>query len=84
MATFKPSKDFDKIIQDLGKKAIQEVKRKDQPVLDRLHREYAGKPVEVVKPAMARALKAAGWTLSDRELTDYAEIISRGDRIVLR
>lgn len=69
--------------KDLGKMAIDAVKERDQPVLDRLHREYGGRPVSEVRPAVARALGAAGWELSNEELDDYAKLISEGNRIVL-
>ncbi|MFI7158903.1 hypothetical protein [Micromonospora chalcea] len=69
--------------KDLERMAVEAVKEKDQPVLDRLHREYSGRPVSEVKPAVAKALGDAGWTLSNEELDDYATLISEGTRIVL-
>jgi hypothetical protein len=68
---------------DLEKMALDTVKEKDQPVLDRLHREYRGRPLSEVRPAVAQALRAAGWTVSDADLDDYAKVISEGTRIVL-
>ena len=50
--------------------SLDPVKEKDQPVPDRLHREYSGRPVSEVRPAVAQALRAAGWTLSDEDLDD--------------
>jgi hypothetical protein len=68
---------------DLEKMALDAVKEQDQPVFDRLYRDYSGRSVSEVRPAVAAALCANGWTLSDEELGDYATLISRGTRIVL-
>lgn len=70
--------------KDLERMAVEAVKEKDQPMLDRLHREYSGRPMSEVKPAVAKALREAGWTLSNDELEDYARLISEGTRIVLK
>lgn len=60
---------------------LKEMTRDLQRVVDRVHRQYAGKPVATVKPALKRALASAKVTLSDKELTGYAQAISDGTRI---
>lgn len=56
-----------------------------QPVLDDVRAEYTGRPVEEVKAALASRWAATneGAAISDPELTDWAEELSAGRRIVL-
>ena len=80
------SSNFDpkKIADQVTKEALEEVKRKNQPVLDSVFRQCQGKSVEEVEPVLGAALRNADWTLSSKELRDYAKAISDGHRIVLR
>jgi hypothetical protein len=56
---------------------------KVQVVLDEVYEAHTGKPVDEVKPALADAWASVGegWTLTDPNLTAYAEAISEGRRI---
>ncbi|MBK5223870.1 MAG: hypothetical protein JJE52_13565 [Acidimicrobiia bacterium] len=76
--------EFDeRAIRKLAQKAVDEAGREFQQEMDRLHRSYGGQPVAVVKPAVRAALRRIDVTASDEEITDYAEVIARGDRIVV-
>jgi hypothetical protein len=65
-------------------KAVTAKMEETQALLDRLHRDYSGKPVSEVKPALVRAWKKDGGNISDAEATDWATLISDGTRIVLK
>jgi hypothetical protein len=56
-----------------------------QPTLDWIHEQYAGRPVEEIKPVLAREWTACtgGGPIADPDLTRYASVISGGRRIVL-
>jgi hypothetical protein len=51
---------------------------------DRVLASHGGKPVAVVKPVLSREMKRAGITLSEPELTEYAQQISDGGRVVIQ
>lgn len=55
-----------------------------QRLLDRVGREAAGKPIADVKVKLASAARHEGWTLTDPELTNFAEALSAGTRITVR
>lgn len=61
------------------KSALTDIAKDYQRAVDRVHRQYQGKPVSVVKPALKRAL--SGANLNDKQLTEYAKVISDGGRI---
>ena len=70
---------FDKMV----KEAVKEAAKETQKILDRLLRDYTGKPVPVVKAALKRAWPRDG-RISDTEATEWATLISQGQRIVLQ
>ena len=80
-ARFEWNPDFEDQIQRAAVAAVQE---RFQPIMDQLHEQYAGRPVEEVRGSLSDAWHAAGGKISDPELTTYAEAISAGHRIVLR
>jgi hypothetical protein len=72
---------LEKVARDAARKAV----RQAQPHLDRLHRDHAGKPVSEVEPHVRALFRRLDWKPDHpREITDYAETIARGDRIVLQ
>jgi hypothetical protein len=48
---------------------------------DRLRQQYGGQPVEVIKPAVKRVFEKDGGNISEPELTEYAQMISKGTKI---
>lgn len=70
---------------ELGRLAFEAVQRQLQPALDRVHEQYAGRPVDEIKPVLAQewAANTEGGSITDPELTQYATVISEGHRIVL-
>jgi hypothetical protein len=72
--------------RQVGRMAIEAVRRRLQPILDQLHQQYAGCSVDEIKPVLAREWTACtgGGPISDPDLTRYASVISTGRRIVLR
>ncbi|MCD9153690.1 hypothetical protein [Aeromicrobium duanguangcaii] len=56
-----------------------------QPILDGLHAEYAGQPLEIIKPVLAERWAAGndGASITDPELTNVAQAISDGMRVVM-
>jgi hypothetical protein len=70
----------------VGRMAVDGVLRRIQPVLDEIHEQYAGCPVDEIKPVLAREWTACtrGGSIAEPDLTRYASVISQGRRIVLR
>ena len=52
-----------------------------QRTLDQLARQYKGRPVATVKPALKRAWERNGGKITDPELTEWATAISEGTPI---
>jgi hypothetical protein len=71
--------------RQVGRTAVERVLRRLQPVLDEIHDQYAGRPVDEIKPVLAREWTACtdGGPIADPDLTRYASVISQGRRIVL-
>jgi hypothetical protein len=72
--------------RQVGRMAVEAVLRRVQPVLDEIHEQYAGCPVDEIKPVLARQWPdcTGGGSITDPDLTRYASVISQGRRIVLR
>ena len=70
----------------VAEQATQAVADHLQSVLDRVFDEYAGQPVEVIKPVLAEQWASAmpGAHLTDPHLTSIAQAISNGQRVELR
>jgi hypothetical protein len=77
-------KDWKKTIQRAAAVAVQEEVRKTQAMLDRIFNRYNGQPVSIIKPVLLREWRRDGGTMTDAEATDWAELISDGQRIVLK
>lgn len=68
----------------IRKEAVKAFSKVMQPVLDGLRTEYAGQPVDAIKPVLAeRWAAASNGSISDPELTTVAQAISDDKRIVL-
>ncbi len=66
------------------RQAGQHVAAEYQSRLDEVHRDYAGRSVEEVKPVLAAAWASVGGRLSDEELVRCAQAISDGQPVVMR
>ncbi|MBT3326207.1 MAG: hypothetical protein HN396_08115 [Gemmatimonadales bacterium] len=77
--------EFDtRALERVAPDAVKEVARNAQPHFDRLHREHAGNAVGEVEPHVRALFRRLDWKpASPSEIRDYAQVISRGDRIVL-
>jgi len=60
---------------------VMDASQKYQKLFDSLIRRYKGQPVEEIKPVLRREWKRIGGSISDPELTEYAQHISDGTRI---
>ena len=80
--TFKMTPGAEKAIADITVKAMTE---RFQPILDNLYAEYAGQPVETIKPVLAERWAAGnnGASITDPELTNVAQAVSDGKRVVM-
>ena len=72
-------------IDQIARDAVKQYARDTQPLLDRLAVSEKGKPVDEVKRALKREWErpGTGRTISDPELTQWAETLASGNRIVL-
>jgi hypothetical protein len=52
-----------------------------QQMLDRMEREFRGRPVDEIRPALRAAWKRIGGDLTDPELTTCARRIKDGDHV---
>jgi len=69
-------------ISDMAVKAMRE---RFQPILDSVFDEYAGHPVDEIKPVLAQRWAAGNdnASITDPELTNVAQAISDGKRVVM-
>lgn len=76
---------FDKqALARIEQEALANFKAEMQPVLDRVHDQHAGEPIDQVLAALRaeRVMLDAGT--GEETLQFFAETISRGDRVALR
>lgn len=80
--TFKMNPGAKKAIADTAVEAMSE---RFQPILDAIHAEYAGHPVDTIKPVLAQRWTAGntGAGITEPDLTDVAQAISDGSRVVM-
>lgn len=72
-------------LEQIGRQAVDRFNRQMQPDLDSLFDRYHGQPVDVVKTALASEWQAkTNKPLPEPQLTQWANLISNGRRIVLR
>lgn len=69
-------------LKDLEKKLKRDITKDIQEFFDKFSRRYKGKPVSHVKQALSREWKRElGGSISDPELTNYAQVISEGGKV---
>lgn len=71
--------------KSLGDMAVRAMSERYQPILDGLHDEFAGRPIDEIKPVLARrwAEGNEGASITEPELTNVAQAISDGKRVVM-
>jgi hypothetical protein len=74
----------DREVNRLIQQAVQQEAKDVQRLFDRLARQYKGRPVAVIKPALKRAWERSGGKITDPELTEYSQAISNGRHIKLK
>lgn len=75
---------FERDLRRLAQDAVKEAADDTQKMFDSLLRRYRGRPVSEIKPVLRREWARRDGTMSERELTDYATLISEGTRIQMR
>lgn len=75
---------WEDLVREAAADGINEIAKSYQGMFDRLGRQYRGRPVAEIKPVLQREWAAQGGSLTDPELTTYAEHISHGTRIEMR
>lgn len=74
----------EKALEKLVQPALKEMAKEYNRDFESLARQYRGKPVDQIKPAVQRIFKKHGGKISDPELTDYAQQISNGTKIIFQ
>jgi hypothetical protein len=74
----------DRAIKQIADQAARQVADESNRLFAQLGRQYRGKPVSVIKPALKRAWERQGGKITDPELTEYAQAISDGTPIKFR
>lgn len=84
MANFKMSPGWEKELEKAVRPALKDIASDYQKMFDSLSRRYKGRPVSEIKPVLRREWSRVGGSISDPELTEYANHISEGTRIQMR
>lgn len=77
---FEMSPNWERDVERTAQGAIEDIAADYQKMFDRLTRQYKGRPASAIKPVLRREWSRCGGTISDPELTDYAQRISEGQR----
>jgi hypothetical protein len=73
-------------IEKQASKALRPLARDLEDMLNGMSREFRGRPVEEIKPVLAQrwAEATSGGSITDPELTQYAEQIAAGGSFTMR
>lgn len=52
--------------------------------LDQLRHQYAGHPIDEIKPALQRLFEGYGGSITEPELSDWAQLIADNTRIEMK
>lgn len=74
------SSDFDEVVHRAMRQAAQDGQRE----LDRVYRQYAGKPAAQIEPELRRAMAKTAIPLDAAQLRDWSTLISDKTRIQLK
>ena len=64
--------------------AVKNIAEDKTRQMDQLVADYAGHDLDEIKGAIVTLFTRDGGSISDPELTEYAEMVQRGQRIVFR
>jgi hypothetical protein len=74
-------REFRRSIEKEVTKAVEGIARDRTRDLDAMRRQYTGRPIAEIKPALQRVFAKDGGSITDPELTEWAQAISDGTRI---
>jgi len=72
------------IFDDVVGRAMRQAATDGQRELDRVYRQYAGKPAAQIEPVLRRAMAKTAIPLDAAQLRDWATLISENTRIQLK
>ena len=75
------SNGFEKAFKKVASDAFDQRAREMQQTMDRLGRELKGQPLDAAKTRLQREWQRMGGSITDPELTQYAEVLVAGNRI---
>lgn len=82
MSSFKfDSSGIEKALKKAASDAFDQRAREMQQTVDRLGRELEGQPLDLAKSRLQREWQRMGGSITDPELTRYAEVLIAGNRI---
>lgn len=77
--------DWEEQVQRAVQPQLEEFAKRNQSKMDALTEQYAGHPVEEIKPIVEQELARMGASISDdAELTRVATAISQGEQVILQ
>ena len=77
-------REFKRQIQKAAQEGVDRIAKDWTRDMERLSVQYKGKPIDTIKPALKRLAQRHGGTLSDSELSQWAQMISEGTKIVFK
>lgn len=85
MAQFKfDQRGLEKALQQAVQPALKQKADGANRAMAQFNRQYLGKPVATVKPALKRVWEQHFGKIDDRKLTEYAKLVSEGTEIKFR
>ncbi|SDZ45332.1 hypothetical protein SAMN05216554_3998 [Herbiconiux ginsengi] len=72
---------FRSLIENEAQAAINELAARQTGELDELRQHFTGHPIEEIKPALQELFAKDGGSITEPELSDWAQLISDGTRI---
>lgn len=75
---------LERAVKEAASKGVREIAERMQRVVDAVSLSQAGKTAAEIAPALKREMARIDVTITDPELTQYAQAISEGRRIMMQ
>lgn len=71
-------------MRQIAEEAVARAAAEQTQDLDRLRRQYTGQPIEAIRPALQQLFASYDGSITEPELSEWAQLISDGTRIEMK
>lgn len=68
-------------MRSVAEEAVRDIAAQQTQDLERLRQQYTGQPIEAIRPALQQLFAGYGGSITEPDLSDWAQLIHDGTRI---